>query len=254
MKRWLKILLISLAVIVVALGGYGVYYFTYSYKPVESLQNDLPSYNYVEHEQWIEFPSVNKDAPGIIIYQGARVDSYSYAYLAEQLQTKGYHVFISRMPGNWAFFNIDLAGTIIEQNPAISRWYLGGHSLGGSMAASYAVAHPEQEKLTGLFFLASYPAQDFSDRQLPMLFIFAEHDGLVTSEKQAQYLPNQSSSPENQVDMIAGGNHAQFGLYGVQDGDGTATIPAIQQQDEIVTDLDTWIKKVEQDVYEGSFE
>ncbi|UWG96942.1 alpha/beta hydrolase [Dehalobacter sp. DCM] len=43
---------------------------------------------------------------------------------------------------------------------------------------------------------------------------------------------------------IKGGNHAQFGNYGLQKGDGIAQITADEQQSEAVRIIDAFIKEI----------
>jgi hypothetical protein len=65
-----------------------------------------------------------------------------------------------------------------------------------------------------------------------VLSIIANRDGLATLDKikaAAPYLPANTEWVE-----IDGGNHAQFGSYGPQNGDLEATISAAEQQRQIV--------------------
>jgi hypothetical protein len=49
----------------------------------------------------------------------------------------------------------------------------------------------------------------------------------MNREKYAEYKPN---LPQNMVEfVIDGGNHSGFGMYGLQDGDGKATITNEEQ-------------------------
>ena len=47
---------------------------------------------------------------------------------------------------------------VIEDHPEITSWTVGGHSLGGSMAAQYIDSHPGA--IDGLVLWASYSAAD----------------------------------------------------------------------------------------------
>lgn len=109
----------------------------------------------------------------------------------------------------------------------IDQWYIGGHSLGGVSAATYAEQH--EETIAGLFFFASYPTSgtDFSATELPMLSIYAENDGLSTLDKIDE--SKSLFSDQATFHQIDGGNHAQFGIYGSQKGDNEATIPVQDQ-------------------------
>lgn len=58
---------------------------------------------------------------------------------------------------------------------------------------------------------------------IPVVSISASNDGLATPAKIEE---SRSLLPaDTQFVVIQGGNHAQFGSYGAQPGDGTASIP-----------------------------
>ena len=122
-----------------------------------------------------------------------------------------------------------LAGFIFygiqEQFPEIGRWYIGGHSLGGAMAASYATSHAGE--LDGLVLLAAYSTQNLSNSGLAVLSVYGSEDGVLDMEKYEQY---RSNLPADTVEVVIdGGCHAGFGRYGAQDGDGTPTISSNEQ-------------------------
>lgn len=240
MKSKIKYLAIFLSV---ALLGYGIYFFTYS-PPVPDAQTEMHmTYNVEEENDWLYFPG-NKDSnTAIIIYQGARVDAKSYSNLANDLQEFGYHVFVSKMPFNWAFLNSSLVDEIVNHYSNIKNFYVGGHSIGGVIISDYVYNH-EDSKIKGLFFLASYSAKDFSQKNIPMLGIFGELDGLVTQTKRDEYLSKVSNSEYNEFVIIEGANHAQFGMYGKQDRDIEATISAILQQQITADKINEWIQKI----------
>lgn len=177
----------------------------------------------VSEGDWLVFqPADGAAETGYIFYPGGRVDSRAYAPYARSLAEAGYLVIIPNMPLHLAVLDANEAENVIKAYPDVQRWVLGGHSLGGAMAAGYAAQHPQQ--VSGLVLLASYPAASSSlvESGLPVLSIFAEHDGLATAEKidaARPLLPANTRYIE-----IAGGNHAQFGWYGTQSGDGVANI------------------------------
>ncbi len=165
---------------------------------------------------------------GFIFYAGARVPPAAYAPLLRPLAERGIAVFIPQLPFNFAIFAIDRASSIIDANPDITRWYLGGHSLGGASAAFFAGKYPET--VEGIAFLASYPSEqaDLSSWQGRALSIAADRDGLATLEKfeaASAYLPRDTVSI-----VLEGANHAGFGHYGAQKGDGVATMPKAEQE------------------------
>jgi pimeloyl-ACP methyl ester carboxylesterase len=110
-----------------------------------------------------------------------------------------------------------------DDYPEIDEWYLGGHSLGGSMAASFLAENTDD--FEGLILLGSYSTADIT---LPVLSIYGSKDNVLNREKYEKYKPNISESLTEFV--IDGGCHAYFGMYGEQDGDGTPTISVLASQ------------------------
>ena len=83
--------------------------------------------------------------------------------------------------------------------------------------------------MDGLALWAAYPTSgvDLSNSELAVVSIVGTEDGLVSRqqiEDSRSQLP-----PSTQFVFIEGGNHAQFGSYGIQDGDGPATVSAEEQ-------------------------
>jgi pimeloyl-ACP methyl ester carboxylesterase len=195
----------------------------------------------VTTDRWLDFvPASGPAETGLIFYPGGRVDYRSYAPLAHELAAAGYRVIIPAMPLNLAVFSPGKAADIIQAVPEVKHWAVGGHSLGGSMAANFAKNNPEL--VAGLVFLASYPAEsdDLSVSNLPVLSISGSLDGLSTPEK---IEASRALLPAGTVWVVVqGGNHAQFGWYGVQAGDSQATISRTSQQEQVVAALVEFLK------------
>jgi pimeloyl-ACP methyl ester carboxylesterase len=142
--------------------------------------------------------------------------------IAEQ----GYFVALVKVNLNLAFFEINAADDVISTHPEVAHWVVGGHSLGGVAASSYASGHPDV--VAGVVFWASYPADDsLKGLAIPVLSVFGSNDGLSTLdtiEESRALLP-----PDAVFVLVEGGNHAQFGSYGEQSGDNPASIPAEEQ-------------------------
>ena len=113
---------------------------------------------------------------GLIYYPGGLVDPEAYAFTAQGIAEAGVLVVIPKMPLNLAFTGINRADGIMAEFPEIESWTIGGHSLGGAMAAEYAKNNPA--KLGGLIMFASYPAnnEDFVDFPIPILTIIGSRD------------------------------------------------------------------------------
>ena len=162
---------------------------------------------------------------GFVFYPGGKVEYSAYAPLMQKLAAEKVFCVILKMPFNLAVFDTAAAADIPEKFPEVKQWYIGGHSLGGVMAADYAAKHSQE--FAGLILLASYPASDISDSGLKVLSIYGSEDRVLNLEK---YNESKSLLPTDYQELcIEGGNHGQFGDYGLQDGDGTATITAAKQ-------------------------
>lgn len=176
---------------------------------------------------WYVFEPADDPIAGFIFYPGGLVDPAAYAPLMQRLADEGILAVVVPMPLDLAVFDSRAAGDVIEAYPTIDRWVLGGHSLGGAMAAEFASANPGS--IDGLVFLASYPAEstDLSDLAIPALSIYGTEDG-VAGDVFADSLGRLPADTE--LVVLDGGNHAQFGDYGPQQGDGEATMSREEQQ------------------------
>ena len=137
-------------------------------------------------------------------------------------------VCLVKMPFHLAFFGMNKAADVMHQY-SYANWYIGGHSLGGAMAANYAADHGD--RIRGLVLLAAYPTKKLPSDMIEILLYGSEDHVLRTEavEEGRQYAPEEYCEY-----VIKGGNHAQFGSYGVQKGDGKAVISASEQLEEAV--------------------
>ena len=169
----------------------------------------------------------------LIFYPGGKVEYQSYTPLMKSLAENGILCVLTHMPGNLAVLNQNAADGIPEIFPEITTWYLGGHSLGGTIAGIYLADHPNE--YDGLILLASYSTADLSATDLKVLSICGSEDGVMNRdayEKNCAMLP---SGAEEVV--IQGGCHAFFGDYGEQEGDGTPIITQQEQQRQTVNQI-----------------
>ena len=184
----------------------------------------------VTTDNFITFQPVNlKPSTAFIFYPGGRVDYRSYAAPLRAIAEQGYLVVLVPVRLNLAFFDINAAEPVFAAHPEITRWVVGGHSLGGVAASLFAGKHSE---VSGLVFWASYPADDsIKDSDLRVLSIYGTKDmaGMSKFDETASLNP-----ADTQYVVIDGGNHAQFGNYGAQPGDNEATISRAEQQSQIV--------------------
>ena len=172
---------------------------------------------------------------GVILYPGGKVESTAYAPLAEEIaETAGVLCAVPRMPLNLAVFDRDAASAVMAAYPAVTAWYVGGHSLGGAMAASYAAAHADT--VSGVILLAAYATEKLD---MPVLSVYGGADTVLNAEKYAACLANLPQGYAERV--LPGGNHAQFGCYGAQKGDSPADIPAGEQRALTAACIAEWL-------------
>ncbi len=162
----------------------------------------------------------------LVFYPGAKVEYTAYAPLMMELAEEGTDCFLIEMPYNLAVFGINRADRVISKYD-YDRWYVGGHSLGGSMSASYAAKH--EDELAGCIMLAAYSTKDLGD--LPTLVVYGSEDGVLNMGALAE--GREHSADYTEV-CIEGGNHADFGSYGEQARDGVATISREEQWEQTV--------------------
>ncbi len=118
---------------------------------------------------------------GLIFYPGAKVEYSSYAPLMLELAKKDILCVIVEMPFDLAIFDTDAADSVKEEFPQVRHWYVGGHSLGGYIASSYADKH--RNELDGLILLAAYTTSDLSDSSLNVISIYGSNDKVLNMKK-----------------------------------------------------------------------
>lgn len=235
--RWARRIALGIClVLVLAAAGFGLYVSDYYHADdaVEqsSDEMDVPVSEtdaYIAVGKREEQSQESSDQIGIVLYPGAKVDPHAYIPLARKIAQQGYLCIVTKPLFNLAFFDIDGARRAMEDNPGISSWWLAGHSLGGVAAAQFASAHADE--VDGLVLLASYSAADLSKSDLAVLTLVGEKDEVINWTKLDESLPNLPEAYRTTI-VLAGGNHAGFGSYGPQEGDGAASISAEEQQDE----------------------
>ncbi|MBQ7785763.1 MAG: alpha/beta fold hydrolase [Clostridia bacterium] len=157
---------------------------------------------------------------GLIFYPGALVEHEAYAPLMKMLADRGITCLLVQMPFDLAVLDVNAAQGIAQQVQGIDFWMIGGHSLGGAMAAAYAAEHPQD--FDALVLLGAYSQADLSDTAINVLSVLGSNDGVLSREKYEQCLAQYPDSFQEFV--IEGGCHAFFGDYGMQKGDGKPSI------------------------------
>ena len=220
-KWWLVLLLM----ILILLAG-GILLYTadfYHADPValETLNSaDGVAITPTDYGWFFDGPSEEK---AMIFYPGGKVEETAYAPLLRQLAAEGMDACLVRMPLHLALLGIQKADTVMAEH-RYEHWYIGGHSLGGVSSTFYAAKN--SEKLDGVILLAAYPVKQLNNR-LKTVMIYGSEDKVLNMVKFAEY--RVLAPTDAVVTCITGGNHSQFGSYGIQKGDGIAQITPEEQ-------------------------
>ena len=231
MKKNIKIaVIIIVAIVILSVGTFLIYasdYYRADDTAIAAMQID--SVTKLDDRLIIVTP----DTPGktaMIFYPGAKVEYFAYLPLMEKIKdSSGIMCILVKMPFNMAIFDPNAAEEIMEQFPEIENWYVAGHSMGGAMASYYASNN--QDKVKGLILLGAYIYGDFPENKA--LTIYGSFNTSVAEK--INYTEN--------IVVIEGGNHAQFGNYGKQNGDVDAAISSEQQQSIAAEAIKNFIMK-----------
>ena len=79
---------------------------------------------------------------GLLFYPGGLVDPHGYLPLLADIAAAGIPVVLAKAPGNLAVFSPDAGLALRSLVPGANGWVIGGHSLGGAMAAWSAHDNP----------------------------------------------------------------------------------------------------------------
>ena len=237
LRRVLVGLLTVLAAACIAFGVYVSDYYHADPVAEDALLSDAAVTVTERGGGWVFAPET--PTAGLIFYPGGKVENTAYAPLLHDLAEDGILCVLVKMPCNLAVLDPNAANGIPEDFPEIKDWYIGGHSLGGAMAASYAANHPSE--LDGLVLLAAYSTADLTGSSLRVYTTYGSEDGVLNREKYAAY---RSDLPLDTTEIVlSGGCHAGFGSYGVQKGDGTPTLSAEEQQQQTADAVAAWINQ-----------
>jgi len=198
---------------------------------LNAMNSDSQVFVNAERGVVIFFPADNpRPETGFIFYPGGKVDYRAYAPILKMIASNGYFVALTPAPLNLAMFDVNAAARIEVQYPEIENWFVGGHSLGGVAASSYAASHPN---IKGTVLWGSVPADDLLRvNNMPTLLIYGDNDGLISLE---MYNNSRDLLPLDAIFVvIEGGNHAQFSSYGEQAGDDIAMISPEEQWTQTV--------------------
>lgn len=230
MKKSIKIILVLIiAFAVILVSGYA-YLSRYSpaiQSEVDGVLNNPAGFSHEERKKYIGLIPDEPSGASIIFYPGGNVDERAYIPMLAKLAKEGVGIYIIKMPFKLAVFNINGANDVLPLLSQDQRIYLAGHSLGGAMVSVYGSRNADD--FEGIILLGSYSTSDISDTELKAITIAGTEDDVLNRENFEKYMDNLPSDVV--VIEIEGGNHAYFGNYGEQKGDGKATISRREQQE-----------------------
>lgn len=189
----------------------------------------------VDDTEWMVFrPVETQPTRGLIFYPGGEVDPRGYAEPLREIAAAGYLVVMVPMPFGLAVLAPGRAADVIEAFPEIRSWAIGGHSLGGAMAARFVYRNPSL--MEGLLLWDAYPAEtdDLVAREIPTRLVHrSDKFGRMPSyyRQYLMLLPLRMDSVG-----ITGASHINFGRFYLVDRfrDDKATIPLEEQHAAIV--------------------
>lgn len=239
LRRILLTLLIILSVLIVGFLIWALNPLKAAPEALAALESDS-KVTVTQSDDYISFmPAGTTATRGFVFYPGSHVDYRAYAAPLHKIAGQGYLVILLPVRLNLAIFDINAADRAIPDFPEVRNWVVGGHSLGGVAASLYA---KNRDDLDGIVYWASYPA-DRSLRSSNMEFISIygtlDMSGVEPFESSSLDLP-----ADTQFVVIEGGNHSQFGNYGLQPGDNHATIGWQEQQAQAVESTARFIESV----------
>ncbi len=255
-NRAIKILGIILAVIVILVAalyvGFRIYtssYYASDFAVIDKIEArlEMEVESFSDEYGSVFIPERQRPKAVIAFYPGGKVEYSAYSSLMYELASRGYLCVLPKMPNNLAVMKIQAIEDMGKARPGEFEktkdlsWYLAGHSLGGVAVSEYlgSVAGTDLDKFTGLILCASYTTEDLSSRNLRLLSVYGDRDGVMKMsayEQSKKFWPSDSTE-----EVIEGGIHSYFGSYGIQDGDGEPAITNEEQLARTAQIIDSWI-------------
>ncbi len=201
-----------------------LYYANDYYKPLEK------AINIYNENDGLFFDAPNKNI-GFVIYPGGKVDEIAYTPLAKQLNNAGYKVEIAKFPMKLGILKPNYVEKIIENNPDVESWVVIGHSLGGTSISHY-LYNNNNEKISGLVYLASYSDKNIEHIPIKTISITGTNDFIINPENFKNSKTNYSNT--HKFYNLENGNHSYFAYYPLQKGDSETTITREEQINKTV--------------------
>lgn len=218
--------------------------------------------NYINEIQetadYILISSGESSHEGLIFYPGGLVDAHAYLPWMDSLVTRrdSLQIICLKVTANLSILDMQKAMNVLSDFPMINRWVISGHSLGG-VVACFTVSQNENS-FDALIPMAAWTTENYPLQNWPgaVMSLSASADSLATPSEvnMNKYL----FPPEASIDtldfpmqrgfsyykQIQGGNHAGFGKYGEQDGDGFAEITVEQQHGIIAESINNFLELI----------
>lgn len=236
-KKYFKRTIISILLFIALLFIGLIIYVSGSYKPLSDMQDQIDTLDLSSVEIYRDFDeikfTVDNPIKNILFMPGGLVEPESYEYLAVHLALAGYNITIFKPFFNLAIFTPNYAKRFLSDE--LDNIVI-GHSLGGVVGSMLASGN---DKISSVLLMGSYPINDIIDKRV--LFITAEFDDGMDQtafDESLKYV-----NEETEYYHIIEGNHAQFGWYGPQKGDGEATISILEQQTIVIRKILDFIQE-----------
>ena len=179
-------------------------------------------------------PAGGHGPTALLFFAGALVDPIAYAPVMRHVAEAGYAAVLVKLPRRGAFGGADGPEVLTRgvnatmALPEIRKWVLAGHSRGGEVATR--LASTAAPSFAALVLIGTSHPRDISlaGSRLAVTRIYGTRDTVADVEKLER---NRVNLPAVIRDVrIEGANHSQFGYYGFQPGDWSATISRDEQQ------------------------
>ena len=240
LEKIMKLLVIILVASLVFTAGLGTYSLVTYQKASPVILETANTYNYIEEDKWYLFSTNNNnDNKAIFLYPKAKIDEHAYFYLAHMLQRRGYDVFIAKSRFHQPLFSLSFIDKAMEKYPKYQAWFVGGHGNAADAVNRYAQGG-NLEKIKGVFYLGGLPDKKIIESKMPIFVALGSEDTIFDWEK---FETNKDAYYAQQIELqiIAGGNHTNFGYYDNPSRDTVALITPKEQQDIVANRLDKFI-------------
>lgn len=157
---------------------------------------------------------------GLVMYPESNVNPAAYAYKMGGIAQSGVVVIIAKTPLNMPQLDTRTMADFAKLAPQVTDWYVAGHGEGGKKACEQA----QSTQYKGLILFGSYCTVPINDA-ISALDIQGGNDTVLNKTDVDYNVTNLAYGTTKEV--IQGLNHAGFGDYGPQSGDGKLDLPDV---------------------------